>query len=382
MKLNYIPKYPSVDDLRKKAKKRIPNFAFEYLDGGCNEDVNIKKNTDDIRKVELVPNYLKPRKEVDMKTELFGHVYDAPFGISPVGLQGLMWPGAPEILAKAAKAANIPFVLSTVTTASIETTMEITEGKAWFQLYHPAKEPVRDSVLNRAQDAGCEVLVLLCDVPVFGWRPRDIRFGLAMPPRMTLNNIIQIMTHPNWALSTLFHGQPAFETMKQYMPKNLNMKQLGKFMNDTFNGVLNEEKIKPIRDIWKGKIVLKGVSSKADMDMSVKLGLDGVILSNHGGRQLDAAQSSIATLKEFAPLYKDKIKIMMDSGLRGGPDIARTLAEGADFTFMGRAFMYGAAALGKKGGDHTINILKTQLWQVMNQIGCDKVADLPQYLKK
>lgn len=190
------------------------------------------------------------------------------------------------------------------------------------------------------------------------------------------------MAHPNWALTTLLHGQPAFETMKQYMPKGLNMKQLGRFMNDTFNGVLNEEKIKPIRDIWKGKIVLKGVSSRSDMDMSIKLGLDGVILSNHGGRQLDAAQSSIATLKEFVPLFKDKIKIMMDSGLRSGPDIARTLAEGADFTFMGRSFMYGVAALGKKGGDHTINILKTQLWQVMNQVGCEKIADLPDFLKR
>jgi L-lactate dehydrogenase (cytochrome) len=382
MKLEYNSKYPSVEDLRKKAKSRVPKFAFEYLESGCNEDVNLYKNTAELREVELLPFYLRSHKNTDMKTELFGHVYDAPFGIAPVGLQGLIWPNSPEILAIASLQHNIPFILSTVTTSSIERISELTEGKAWYQLYHPAENALRDDIIKRLQAAGYPVLVLLSDVPSFGFRPRDIKNGLAMPPRMTLKNILQILTRPEWALKTLYHGTPNFANLKPYMPKGLDMKRLGLFMNRTFSGRLNEEKIAPIRDKWKGKIVLKGVATEEDTKTAIKLGLDGVIVSNHGGRQLDAGQSSIKSLVPIIKNYKSKIKIMMDSGIRTGPDIARTLASGAEFAFLGRTFMYSVAALGNEGGNHIISILKTQLKQVMEQVCCEKVSDLPDHLFK
>ncbi len=372
--------YPSIDDLRKKAIKKIPRFAFEYLDGGCNEDVNLYKNTTELREVELKPTYLSKHTHSDMKTELFGHIYDAPFGIAPVGLQSLMWPNAPEILAKAAHQHNIPFILSTVTTSSIERIGELTEGKFWFQLYHPAENSLRDDLLARANAAGCDVLCILCDVPSFGFRPRDIRNGLAMPPKMTVSNMLQIMGRPEWALKTLYYGQPSFANLKKYMPKGLNMGQLGAYMNQTFSGRVNEKKIAEIRDKWKGKLVLKGVACEQDTEMAIKLGLDGIIVSNHGGRQLDAGQSAIKTLPPIVENYKGKIKIMMDSGIRSGPDIARTLASGAAFTFLGRSFMYGVAALGNEGGNHTISMLKTQLQQVMEQICCERVDEFPNFL--
>ena len=378
----FNPKYPSVNDLRTKAKSKIPKFAFEYLDGGCNDDHNLRKNTSDLRNVELVPEYLKNSVNVSLKTKLFGVEYDAPFGIAPIGLQGLMWPKAPEILAKAAFKNNIPFVLSTVTTASIEKIGKITEGNAWFQLYYPAKEDVRKNIIDRAANAGYPVLVLLSDVPSFGFRPKDIRNGLAMPPKMSLRNFYQILKRPEWAIKTLAHGQPQFETLKPYMPKGLNLSQLGKFMDQTFDGRLNEEKIKPIRDQWKGKIVLKGVASERDMEKAISLGIDGVIISNHGGRQLDAGQSTIHALKDLKDKYQDKITIMMDSGLRNGPDVARTLAQGASFSFLGRSFMYGVGALGKSGAEHTINLIFTELRQVMEQIGCEKTIDLPKFLSQ
>ncbi len=371
-----------MDDLRSKAKKKMPKFAFEYLDGGCNEDVNLQRNTSEIRELSLVPKYLAPYKSSSLKTELFGHEYDAPFGIAPVGLQGLMWPNAPEILAKAAFEHNIPFILSTVTTSSIERISELTEGRAWFQLYHPAKEEFRDDLLKRAAAAHCPVLVLLCDVPTFGYRPRDIRNGLSMPPRLTMKNIAQVMTHPHWALQTLKHGQPNFATLKPYMPKNLGLGGLGGFMDQMFSGRLNDDRISRIRDQWKGKIVLKGVASEADTERAIALGLDGIIVSNHGGRQLDAGESTIKPLTRIAEKYSGQIKIMMDSGMRSGPDVARTLASGAEFTFMGRSFMYGVGALGKNGGDHTISILKTQLQQVMEQVCCERIEDLPAHLYK
>lgn len=380
--IKFDTRFPTVDDLRNKAKKRIPKFAFEYLDGGCNEDVNLHKNTSEIREVELIPEYLTKHLKSELKTELFGHTYDAPFGIAPVGLQGLMWPNSPEILAKAAFEHNVPFVLSTVSTSSIERISEITEGQAWFQLYHPAGNKLRDDLIKRAEAAECPVLVILCDVPTFGYRPRDIRNGLAMPPSMSVKNILQILGKPSWALQTLKYGQPNFETLKPYMPKSLDLKQLGAFMDQTFLGRLNEEKIAPIRDLWKGKIVLKGVANELDAEKAIRLGLDGIIVSNHGGRQLDAGESTIKPLTRIAEKYGGQIKVMMDSGLRSGPDIARSLASGAEFTFMGRPFMYGVSALGKKGGDHTISILKTQLQQVMEQICCERTNDFPRFLKK
>ena len=378
--IQYDPSYPAIEDLRAKAKKRIPKFAFEYLDGGCNEDISLFKNTQELRKVEMKPRYLVPFRGANLKTELFGHEYDAPFGISPVGLQGLMWPKSPEILAKAAFEHNIPFVLSTVTTASIETIANITEGRAWFQLYHPAEEKVTKDLIKRIDAVDCPVLVILSDVPSFGYRPRDIRNGLSMPPRMTLKNIIRVMKRPEWAIRTLINGQPSFEVLKPYMPKNLNLSQLGKFMNATFEGRLNEEKVKRLRDMWKGKLVIKGVESVADVEIAIRLGLDGIIISNHGGRQVDMGQATITSLQDIAPKYHDQIKIMMDRGIRGGADIGRTLSSGADFTFLGRSFMYGVSALGKKGGDHTISILKAQLTQVMEQMCCENIQDLSKRL--
>ena len=380
MKFEFNPDYPSIDDLREKAKKRIPRFAFEYLDGGCNEEINLYKNTTEIREVELLPEYLKNYPGIEMKTELFGHTYDAPFGIAPIGLQGLIWPNSPEILAKAAFEHNIPFTLSTVSTSSIERISEITEGRAWFQLYHPVENRLRDQIIKRAEAAQCPVLVILSDVPSFGYRSKEIRNGLAMPPRMTMNNMLQIMGRPTWAFNTLFHGQPSFQVIKPYMPKGMNMHHLGLFMNKTFDGRLNEEKVAGIRDMWKGKLVLKGIVNEADAEKAVQLGIDGIIVSNHGGRQLDAGQSSIHSLNRIVKDYGDKIKIMFDSGLRSGPDIARALASGAQFTFLGRSFMYGVAALGNEGGNHTISILKKQLQQVMQQICCEKIDDFPNHL--
>ena len=210
MNFKYNPRYPAIEDLRKRARRRIPKFAFEYLDGGCNEEINLHKNTSELRQVELLPEYLQNYTEVDMKTELFGDIYDAPFGVSPIGLQGLIWPNSPEILAKAAFDHNIPFTLSTVSTSSIERVAEITEGRAWFQLYHPAENSLRNQIIKRVENVGFPVLVILSDVPSFGYRSKEIKNGLAMPPRMTLNNIIQIIGKPNWAMKTLIHGQPSF----------------------------------------------------------------------------------------------------------------------------------------------------------------------------
>ena len=380
MELNINSQYPSVSDLRKRAKFKMPKFAFDYLDGGCNNDINLNKNRTDIQKIELMPNYLSAFDESIMKTELFGHTYDAPFGIAPIGLQGLMWPNSPEILAKAAKKHNIPFILSTVTTSSIETIAEITEGKSWFQLYHPADEKIKNDLLDRAENAGISVLVILADVPTFGFRPRDIKNGLSMPPKMNLNNIIEVIKNPEWTLKTLLYGKPTFKTMMPYIPKGLNFQKLGEFMDITFSGRLNEERIASIRSKWKGTLIIKGIVGEQDTEKAIRLGADGLIISNHGGRQLDAGQSSIVSMTDLAKKYKNQIKIMVDSGLQSGPDIARAMASGAEFSFMGRSFMYGVGALGNEWGNHTISLIKKELLQVMEQLCCEKTSDFKNHL--
>ncbi|MEM1220118.1 MAG: alpha-hydroxy acid oxidase [Bacteroidota bacterium] len=380
MSEDFHAKYPDIPYLRARAKQRIPKFAFEYLDGGCNSEINLHRNTQEIREVQLKPYYLRDYQGASLETTLFGKTYAAPFGIAPIGLQGMMWPKASEILAKAAFEQNIPYILSTVGTASIETIAEITEGNAWFQLYHPKETELRDQILQRAKAADYPVLVLLADTPTFGYRSKEIINGLSIPPKMTIQNILQILSRPSWAWHTLLAGQPEFKTLKPYIPKGLSLKHLGLFMNKTFSGRMNPDRIKPIRDQWTGKLVLKGVTSEEDVEKAIALGLDGIIVSNHGGRQLDRGESTIKPLSRIAQTYKDKITVMMDSGIRTGPDIAAAMASGADFTFLGRSFMYGVAALGEAGGNHTIHILKKQLRQVMEQIGCERITNFPDYL--
>lgn len=380
--LKYNTQYPSVQHLKIKAKKRLPKFAFDYLEGGCNEEVNLWRNEADFKDILLMPQYLKKHNGVNMGTELFGHVYDAPFGISPIGLQGLMWPNSPEILASAALKHNIPYILSTVSTSSIERIAALTESNFWFQLYHPTQDSLRDDILKRLEAAQCKVLVVLVDVPSFGLRYREIKAGLSMPPKNNISNFLQAALHPVWALETLRVGIPSFATLKPYMEKGLDIKQLGKFMNATFTGRVDADKIAAIRDKWKGKLVIKGVVSEEDATLAVQLGADGIIVSNHGGRQIDAGESTIKPLKNIADKFGDKLKVMIDSGLRSGPDIGRSLACGADFTFMGRPFMYGVGALGKQGGHHTIAMLKAQLKQVMEQVCCETIKDFPGTLIK
>ncbi len=382
IKYPYNSNYPSVTDLKRKAKWRIPKFAFDYLEGGCNEELNLTRNENDFDDILLKPQYLHVSGDIDMSVDLFGKRYSAPFGISPIGLQGLMWPNAPEILAKAAAKNNVPYILSTVSTSSIERIADVSEGEAWFQLYHPTEDRLRDDILNRLKAVECPVLVVLVDVPSFGLRYREIKSGLSMPPKMNISNVLQALVCPEWGIKTLQHGIPSFATLKPYMEKGLDLSQLGQFMNKTFTGKVNIQKVQAIRDIWKGPLVLKGITTQEDMEAAIAIGVDGVIVSNHGGRQIDAGESSIHSLIRLTQNgnYKNKLKIMLDGGIRSGVDLGRSYAVGSEFNFMGRPFMYGVGALGDEGGDHTINMFKAQLYQVMQQLSLENIHQFPSRL--
>lgn len=376
----FDPSLPDTASLKCRARQRMPRFAFDYLEGGCHEDIGVQRNQSDIRDIQLRSRLLRPFSGANLSTQLFGHTYAAPFGIAPIGLAGLTWPKSPEILACAAAALNIPFILSTVSSSSLERIAEVSEGTAWFQLYNPTDADIRKNLLNRIKAAHYKVLVVTVDVPTFGYRPQDIRNGLSMPPKMSLSNILQMLAKPSWLLETAMAGQPEVETLKRYMPKNMPMDNLAAFMNKTVMGRVDIEGLKPIRDFWQGPLVVKGLINEEDVRSAIELGADAVIMSNHGARQLDVGESPVNPLKRASAKYSKDIKIFMDSGLQSGPNIASALACGADFTFLGRTFVYGVGALGKKGGIHTINILKMQLEQVMNQLGCPTPAELPEFL--
>lgn len=374
-------KYPTSYDLRKQAKKRIPGFAFDYLENGCLHDVGRDKNIRDFQKLHLKQNFIREKVFPNMKASLSGIDFDMPFGIAPVGLQGLIWPDAPLILAKAAARYNIPYILSTVSTASIERVAEASDGQALFQLYNPKQDHMRTDILHRVQDAGYRALFVTIDVTSFGYRPKDIQNGLGLPPKITPKSITQSILCPTWSLNTLKSGgMPVFETLLPYMDKqDTSMGGLARFMNEKMGNAVTVENIKFIRDIWKGPLIAKGVMGEPDMEMCIELGLDGAVISNHGGRQLDGGQSAISVLPDLAQKYGDKIDISFDSGIRSATDIAMALSAGAKFTFMGRAWMYGVGALGNKGTDHTVEMFRRQLEQVMTQMGCETVDDLQGY---
>ena len=378
--LEFDRRLPSSEDLRKRAKSRMPKFAYEYLVEGCMDDIGLERNRRAIQSITLEPRYLQKYDTADLSVEIFGHRYDAPFGVAPIGLQGLMWPNAPVILAKAAKAHNVPFILSTVSSESMEIIAEVTEGEAWYQLYNPTRENIRKDILKRAKAAGYRNLVILVDVPTFGYRPRDFRNGLSMPPKKNIRNYIQAGLRPQWSLKTLKYGVPTFKNLKPYMEQGVDMKELTEFMNTMVMGDIDFESLKPIRDAWDGKIIVKGIMCDSDMQLAIELGADGVIISNHGARQLDACDASVTVTHALASKYGKQLTVMMDSGLRSGTDLACALASGAKFGFFGRFFMYAVAAMGDEGGQQAMAILKTQLAQTMNQIRCTSVSELPDFL--
>jgi L-lactate dehydrogenase (cytochrome) len=358
----------------------MPRFAYEYLQGGCIDEHGLDRNNQELIAVRLRSELLQPSVTVDTSVELFGHTYAAPFGIAPVGLQGLMWPRAPEILAKSAAQMNIPYVLSTVSSASLERIADISEGKAWYQLYNPTDKETRIDLINRLQASGYQNMMVTVDVPTFGYRVNDIKNGLSMPPKMSLSNIAQMALSPRWLLETAMAGEPKMQTLIPYMPPNMPTDQLAAFMNKTVMGAVDFEALKELRDLWPGKFIIKGVVNPNDVQKAVELGADGVVISNHGARQLDCGESSIAGLQAIRQDFQDKITLLFDSGVRSGTDIAAALASGADFTFLGRTFVYAVAALGEKGGEHAINMLLKQYTQVLSQLKCAHSSQLPNFL--
>jgi isopentenyl diphosphate isomerase/L-lactate dehydrogenase-like FMN-dependent dehydrogenase len=370
MRNNLYQKAANISQLKTLAKSRIPGFVYDYLCGGCNEDLAVSNNRRALDNIYLQPTYLTPAEKADTSVEILGQSYSSPFGVAPLGLSGLIWPGASTFQAQAAKRANQPFILSTVASISIEQAAASAQDCFWFQLYPPTDKGMLEDMLKRVDAVGCKHLVVTIDVPSLARRPRDIRAGLSVPPKMNLRSLSQIMTRPAWALSMAKHGKPEFETIKPYLNTQGDMTEISNFIRNTLKDVVDIHLLESIRALWPHKLIVKGILNEQDAELAKQAGADAIIVSNHGGRQLDAALPPVTRLPYIRERLGDQFPVMADSGVESGVDLARFLAQGADMVFAGRAFMYGVGALGEAGAGHVFDILQTELLQVLEQLRC------------
>lgn len=369
-----LNQYPAIKDLREKAKKRLPFVAWEYLETGTGDEQLLNRNVEEMQKITFLPKFCRGELQPNIETEIFNQKYKTPFGIAPVGLTGLMWPKAEIILAKTAKKYGFPYCLSTVATETPETVGPQAGEMGWFQLYPPRELDFSKELMRRAKDSGFQVLVITADVPTPSRRERTKRAGLQMPPKLTPRLLWQGITHPAWTLATLKRGLPSLRTIAAYSEFD-NMMSVGAFTRDKLGGNLSWEYCQQIKESWGGPVILKGILHPEDAEEAIEIGLDGIVVSNHGGRQFDGAPSAIEALPKIAKVAKGKIKILFDSGIRTGLDILRVMSLGADFVLCGRAFMYGVCALGELGGDHAAEILMDDLRNNMVQIGVERIED-------
>jgi isopentenyl diphosphate isomerase/L-lactate dehydrogenase-like FMN-dependent dehydrogenase len=383
--MNIDKRYPSIAYMEATAKRRIPGFVRDYLVNGLGGGISLRKNRESLDRVELMPRYLSEADQPNIRCRLLGRDYNAPFGVAPMGLCGLIWPNAEVILARAAKAHNIPYTLSTVATVSLEAIHEIAGDNAWFQLYTPKEPEVLVDLLRRCEKSGYETLVVTVDVPYKTRRAHDIRNGLSVPPSFDLITLWQMITHPQWALRMLRRGVPQFVNLTPYHDGSSSgnvrdaIEKSTKFIEERMGLHITAQRFAEIRKLWPGTLLVKGVLDPTEAKAYVDMGADGVIVSNHGGRQLDAAPSAVDVLPQIRNTVGPGVPLLVDGGVRSGLDIARMLALGADFVMIGRPFLYAVAALDSKGGHHVMDILKAELQATMGQLGCPTLSALPSF---
>lgn len=360
----------SIDDLRALAKSRLPRFAFDFIDGGAESETGLARNRRALDEVLLAPRYMVDLTRIETETEIFGRTYAAPFGVAPMGFINMAWPGTDLMLARLAARERIPHLVSTAASTRLETLAEAADGHAWFQIYVSNDRAMTGHIIDRAEAAGYEVLVVTVDVSAQGKRDRDIRNGLRIPFSPTAGILADLVRHPRWSLGSLRQGAPRFA--------NLSGEGAGEFAGLPLEEVQQRllianrfdwEALKRLRDRWKGPLVLKGIMRADDALMAAEAGCDGIVVSNHGGRQADYAPASIEALSSIAEACAGRTTLLFDSGVRRGADIVRARALGAAFSLAGRAFAYGAAAGAEAGVARSFEILNTELVRTLGQIG-------------
>jgi L-lactate dehydrogenase (cytochrome) len=368
--------FPTVEDLRRRARRRIPRFSFEYLDGGAGLDAGVERNVAAFGAVEIVPRYGIDVATVTTDVDLFGRRYAAPIGISPMGLPSLIWPGGEGYLARAAQNARVPYTLGTVAGLEIERAATLAPDVLWFQLYRlPGNDhAVAFDLIRRAEEAGAHVLVVTIDVPQRSKRPRELRNALVIPFRLTARNVYEAATSPAWLAALWRNGSPRFANFSPYVRGKGTPGEIAGFVQREVRGGFTWEEIARIRDHWSGPLVVKGIMHPADAAQAVALGADGILVSNHGGRQLEGAPAAIDVLPAIVRQVDHKATVLMDSGVRCGLDIVRAIALGAAAAFAGRPFGFALAALGEEGPGYVAALLIEETEAALRQVGAPHPA--------
>ncbi|CAG4899961.1 alpha-hydroxy acid oxidase [Paraburkholderia gardini] len=368
----------NLEDLRQQARRKLPRIAFDFIDGGADDELCMQRNRGAFSRYRLVPRYLRNVSRRDQSVRLFGHTYASPIGISPTGLAGLWRPDADLMQAAAAREANVPFLLSSSSNASLEETAALAPDNVWFQMYCTRDAHINADFVRRATRANVRVLVVTIDIPVNANRERNRRNGFSRPFRMTPGVVLEALGHPAWVLRYLRTGGiPMMRNWQPYAPEGASAAQVA----DLF-GTLTPapevcwDHLHRIRDAWSGPLVIKGLLHPEDALEAVRIGADGLVVSNHGGRQLDTAPSPLEMLPAIRAAVGEDVQLILDSGVRRGSDLVIAGCLGASAAVFGRPSLYGVAAAGQAGVARALQIMRNEIDMVLAQIGCASFSQL------
>jgi (S)-mandelate dehydrogenase len=380
---NDIARTLNVADLREVARRRLPRFVFEYVDGGAEDEVTLRGNRAAFERLRLLPRTLIDTAARHQRTQILASPAPAPMVIAPTGFNGMVYPQGDLALARVAARRGIPFTLSTVSTVRLEDVAKSAGGRLWMQLYVMKDRAIARDIMQRAAACGYEALVFTTDANVFGNREWDQR-GYRAPGKPTLRTVLDTLRHPRWFSGVMLrNGMPRFRNLESFLPSGAVTALGGStVIPKLFDATLSWEDITWMRQQWRGKLLLKGVLTAADAARAASLGCDGIVITNHGGRQLDSCVAPIDVLPEIVAAVGGRLAVLLDSGVRRGTDIAKALALGAQAVMIGRPTLYGLAAGGEAGVERALSILTTEFDRVLGQLGCNSVADLtPQHVR-
>ena len=366
----------SANDYREAARRRLPPFLFHYIDGGAYAEYTLKRNVEDLSSIALRQRVLKDMTQLDLSTEIFGEQLSLPVALSPVGLTGMSARRGEVQAAMAADKKGIPFTMSTVSVCPIEEVTPKINRPMWFQLYVLRDRKFMQNVLERAKAAGCSTLVFTVDMPVPGARYRDAHSGMS-GPNAAMRRYLQACTHPHWAMNVGLLGRPHdLGNVSKYLGKAIGLEDYIGWLGNNFDPSISWKDLEWIRDFWDGAMVIKGILDPQDAKDAVRFGADGIVVSNHGGRQLDGVMSTATALPKIADAVKGDIKILVDSGIRNGLDVVRMLALGADLCMLGRAFIYALAADGEAGVTNLLNLIDKEMRVAMTLTSANRIEDI------
>ena len=379
----------NIEDLRVLARRRIPKALFEYVDGGSYDELTLRANRTDLDAIRLRQRVMVDTSKRDLTTTLLGEKVAMPVAIAPTGLTGLIHGDGEILAARAAEAAGLKFCLSTLSICTIEDVASAVKRPIWYQLYVFKDRGFARAMIDRASAVGCTTMFLTVDLPYRGQRHADIKNGLTVPPRLTLRNCWDIATKPNWAMSVLMGKRKSFGNLDSYLGSQPgyapSVLKTGSWATSNSDQSLNWRDLDWILERWKGKLVLKGILDVEDAKNAAQEGVDGIVVSNHGGRQLDGASGSISVLPDIADAVGDRLEVLFDGGVRSGHDVFKALANGARGCLIGRAYLYGLAAMGEAGVAAALEVIRESFDNAMiltgttavNQITRDKLHRVP-----